>query len=294
MLVLRSSLTETMKNSNINNNDSDYLSSFRNTAIDFFQDPNIDDIDKRSTVNWMSKYEWQFQLLEQTNRRKRAGNSNNGNNKTTKKRMKKKSKDGKAKRNGILNRSKYQIPLEVVLEKEEDCVTTGPSQHSLDGATMPSAAYEQRQGLILLDLMIDYGGRDFIMKTENGIRKKGQYCRRRSVVGTKGSLLHAICKVKNHCEENEALIIKIVNKLLDIGGKELVIMRNNLSHTALYEAIYNQSSHHTTSLSSDLSFTSQSCIECITKKMIEVGGEELISRENQAMDMVFSPLIMSY
>ena len=85
-----------------------------------------------------------------------------------------------------------------------------------------------------------------------------------------GSLLHAICKTKSH-DENEALLIEIVNKLLDIGGKELVVMKNILDQTALHEAIYNQSS-----------------IELITKRMVEVGGEELIMGENQAMDLAFA------
>jgi hypothetical protein len=203
-------------------------------AIEFFEDPSIKDNDKKKIVDWMSHHNLQFQLL-----------------------------------NDFCDKSSWKKSRRTGLKKKKSLLKVGRKNLKVNRKEQ-SFGQRQEQGLLLLDLMIDYGGKEFVMKTENDTRPKSHSWYRRSVMCKQGSLLHAICKTKIH-DENEALLIEIVNKLLDIGGKELVVMRDILGQTVLYEAIFNQSS-----------------IELITKKIVEVGGEELIMREKQAMDLAFA------
>ena len=221
-----------------NNNNMDHRT-IQSIIIEFFQDPAIDDNDKKNVVDWMSLRNMQFQLL----------------------------KDSCDKSSRKLKRSSFR-------KKKKSSFKVGGGKKGLKCSNRREQSLEQRQeqGLVLLDLMIDYGGKEFVMKTENDTRPKSHSWYRRSVACKQGSLLHAICKTKSH-DENEAFLIQIVNKLLHIGGKELVVMKNILDQTALHEAIYNQSS-----------------IEHITTRMVEVGGEELIIRENQAMGLAFSSI----
>ena len=216
-----------------NSNVSDHRP-IQKVAIDFFNDPAIKDNEKKKVVDWMSLNNIQFQLLKDS---------------CDKSSRKKSRRIGLKKKKSLLKIRRKNLKVN---RKEQ------------------SFEHREGQGLLLLNLMIDYGGEEFVMKTENDTGPKSYSWYRGSVMCKQGSLLHAICKTKSH-DENEALLIEIVNKLLDIGGKELVVMKNILDQTALHEAIYNQSS-----------------IELITKRMVEVGGEELIMGENQAMDLAFA------
>jgi hypothetical protein len=241
---------------------------WKNEAIEFFQDPSVDITDKKNMIESMSLHNLQFHLLKQCDKVCR--------------RVSKKDKMKKMMRRSM---SMRKVPMVIVVKNEGEDDGRATSLKSLSPTS--SSVFGQRQAFKLLNLMVDFGGRGFVMKTEHRPRPKGQYCRRRCPEPSQGSLLHAICKTKYH-DENEALFVAFANKLLDIGGKELVVLQNDFDHTALHEVIYNQPSPVPASSSS---LVSESGMELISKRMIEIGGDELITRENHAMEMAFSSFI---
>jgi hypothetical protein len=259
---------------------------WKKVAIQYFQDPKIKPNDKIQMVHRMSKQNLQFQLLDHCNDICIKKNK-----------TKKKNRIKNLLKRGMKMR---KVPNVIVVKSKKDEVEE-ESVGEDNFTSTSSILLEQRHALRLLHLLIDFGGKEFVMMTEQSIAEQipnnsVRSRRRNSAITTpsKGSLLHSICRIK-YDDENESLFAAFANRLLDIGGKELVILQNEFEHTALHEVIYNnpssQSSSPFSSSSSSSSSISLSCMEGISKKMIDIGGDELIEIQNRAMAMEFSTMI---